>query len=182
MKNSHDLAHGYGDEYTCQITSFFNPMNKHCGPPGDLQPLDLTCSPSLCYSTDPVSCSRLLWNSHCSLLYHLLKPKPPPERQWGKGNSTQFSCHSPCPQNVLCNFWVKNSLKAYNPGSPQVVLPISTTPALSGESGSPQYLRHLTVVFRSSTSRGVMRHKLFRKYKFPSWCHLWQGHSGGNCT
>lgn len=69
----------FGDECTSQVTSYFNPMNKHntfCGSPEDLQPLDLTHSPE--YTQCPAQGSS---ETHCSLLYYLLKPKPPPELQ-----------------------------------------------------------------------------------------------------
>lgn len=189
-ENQRDLARGYGDDIS-QVSSCFNPMSEHSTfclwDTWGSAAFGSSCSHSLCYCTDPGSCSGLLSNSLCSLLHHLLlQPKPPPELQWGKGNSTELSCHPPCPQNILCKPRVKNWLKAYNPWlkaynpcSHQIVLSTSSTAALPGDTVFPQYLRPLPVVFSSGTSRGVMGHELFRKYKFPLWCHLWQGHSGG---
>lgn len=60
------------------LTQWISTAHSLCGSPGDVQLLDLTGSHSLCYGTDPGSCSGLLRNSLCSAVpdRSLLKPKP----------------------------------------------------------------------------------------------------------
>lgn len=157
----------FGDECTSQVTSYFNPMNKHntfCGSPEDLQPLDLTHSPE--YTQCPAQGSLEILTALCCTT----SLNPNLHLNCSKGRKTP---HSPAvihlaPRTSSSTPEERTHTKPMIQSTIKSRCPPADTPALSGESVLPQYLRHLTVFFNSSSSRGVMGHKLFRKYQFPS--------------
>lgn len=142
-------------------------MHSLCGTPDDLQPFDLTILCATAWTQCPaqgslgaltaprckttlnpnlhLNCSEGRKTLHSSAVTHLA-PR------------TSSSTHE---SRILTKPTIQSPIEA-------CCHPSSSTPALSGENAFPQYLRHFVVFFNSSTLRGVMGHKLLRKYKFPS--------------
>lgn len=157
----------FGDECTSQVTSYFNPMNKHnTFSVGHLKICSLWILP-IAQNTPSV---LLRGPQKLTALCCTTSLNPNLHLNCSKGRKTP---HSPAvihlaPRTSSSTPEERTHTKPMIQSTIKLRCPPADTPALSGESVLPQYLRHLTVFFNSSSSRGVMGHKLFRKYQFPS--------------